>query len=105
MLRKTFDRELNDLREVVLATASEVEEKILKVTMALLERDAIVAERLIAADQYINERYIKVVMGSFTLIATQQPMPVICGSLPQSSRLWGSRNAFMITSRGLPKRA
>jgi phosphate transport system protein len=74
MLRETFDRELNNLRENVLATASEVEENIVKVTMALIERDMILAERLIAIDKHINERYIEVVMGSLKLIATQQPM-------------------------------
>ena len=74
MLRETFDRELNNLRENVLATASEVEENIVKVTLALIERDMIVAERLIAVDQHIDERYIEVVMGSLKLIATQQPM-------------------------------
>lgn len=74
MLREAFDRELNQLRETVIATASEVEENLLEGTMALIERNASVAESIIAADRYVNQRYIKVVMGSLKLIATQQPM-------------------------------
>jgi phosphate transport system protein len=74
MLREHFDLELTNLREDVLSTASEVEENLLKVTNALIERNTVVAEQLIAADKYINQRYIKVVMGSLKLIATQQPM-------------------------------
>lgn len=74
MLREAFDRELNQLRETVIATASEVEENLLEGTMALIERNAAVAESIIAADRYVNQRYIKVVMGSLKLIATQQPM-------------------------------
>ncbi len=42
--------------------------------MALIERDVATARQLIALDRYINRRYIEVVMGSFKLIATQQPM-------------------------------
>lgn len=74
MLRESFDRELNNLRDVVLATGSEVEENLMKVTNALVERDAAEAERLIAVDQHINSLYIQVLMDSFKLIATQQPM-------------------------------
>jgi phosphate transport system protein len=74
MLRENFDRELDRLREVVLATASEVKENLAKVTRALIERDTIVAQGIIDVDQYINQRYIDVVMGSLKLIATQQPM-------------------------------
>lgn len=74
MLRENFNRELNNLREVVLATGSEVEENLLKVTLALIERDERTVQQLIAQDRYINKRYIEVVMGSFKLIATQQPM-------------------------------
>ena len=71
---ENFNRELNNLREVVLATGSEVEENLLKVTLALIERDERTVQQLIAQDRYINRRYIEVVMGSFKLIATQQPM-------------------------------
>jgi len=39
MLRESFDRELDILREFVLATGNEVEESLMKVTKALLERD------------------------------------------------------------------
>ena len=74
MLRENFNRELNNLREVVLATGSEVEENLLKVTLALIERDERTAQQLVAQDRTINKRYIEVVMGSFKLIATQQPM-------------------------------
>jgi phosphate transport system protein len=74
MLREGFDRELNNLREIVLATGSEVEESLMKVTKALPECDENSARQLISADKHINERYIEVVMRSLRLIATQQPM-------------------------------
>lgn len=74
MLREGFDRELNNLREIVLATGSEIEESLMKVTKALLECDENSARQLINADKHINERYIDVVMRSPRLIATQQPI-------------------------------
>ncbi len=74
MLREHFDIELNSLREDVLSTASVVEENLMKVTHALLTRNIAIAEQLIVADKDINQRYIKTVMNSLKLIATQQPM-------------------------------
>jgi len=74
MLRESFNRELNNLREIVLASGSEVEEGLMKVTKALLERDDNDARQLVDSDEYINERYINIVMRSLKLIATQQPM-------------------------------
>ena len=74
MSREGSDRELNNLRAIVLATGSEVEESLMKVTKALLEFDENSARQLIIADKHINERHIEVVMRSLSLIARQQPM-------------------------------
>ncbi len=74
MPREVFDRELNEIRTEVLAVGSLVEENLMIVTNALIDRDNVVAHRLIEGDKEINRRYIELMMGSLRLIATQQPM-------------------------------
>lgn len=53
---------------------SEVQEHLLKVTNAFTDRDLVTSQRMIDADQSINERRIKIGLDSLTLIATQSPM-------------------------------
>lgn len=53
---------------------SEVEEHLVRVTNAFTDRDLVTSQRMIDADQSINERRIKVGLDSLTLIATQSPM-------------------------------
>ncbi len=74
MPREVFDRELKELKIEVLTIASEVEFNLMKVTKALIDRDETIAKQLIDRDKDINRRYIELVMGSLSLIATQQPM-------------------------------
>lgn len=74
MPREGFDRELNDIKAEVLAIGSLVEENLLSVTKALIDRNNALAQRLIEGDKDINRRYINLVMGGLKLIATQQPM-------------------------------
>lgn len=74
MPREIFDRELNELRMEVLAIGSLVEENLMVVTKALMERNERVAQNLINTDREVNRRYIDIVMSSLGLIATQQPM-------------------------------
>ncbi|WP_374688961.1 phosphate signaling complex protein PhoU [Promineifilum sp.] len=73
-MRESFDRELQRLEDEVLRMGSEVEEHLVKVTDAFIHRDRVTAERMIGADQSINERRIKVGLDALTLIATQAPM-------------------------------
>jgi phosphate transport system protein len=73
MARESFDRELSALRDKILSVGSAVGENLLRIEIALVQKNAKVAHELIAFDTWINERRIEIVMGSLTLIATQQP--------------------------------
>lgn len=74
MIRENFERDLQNLRSKVLALGSEVEENIGKVIDALIKRNMVQSQRLIDGDKRVNEKRIQIVMDSFRLIATQQPM-------------------------------
>lgn len=74
MPRGTFERELRKLQDQIISLGSVVEENIVKAVDCLRRHDAIQAERLIKADQYINEQRIKIGLDALTLIATQQPI-------------------------------
>ena len=73
-MRQSFDRELQRLQDEVLRMGSEVEEHLVKVTDAFIARDAITAQRMIDADQSINERRVQVGLDALTIIAIQSPM-------------------------------
>lgn len=73
-MRQSFDRELQRLHDEVLRMGSEVEEHLVQATEAFIDRDLVTSQRMIDADQSINERRIKVGLDALTLIATQSPM-------------------------------
>ena len=73
-MRQSFDRELQRLHDELLRMGSEVEEHLVKVTEAFVERDLITAQRMIDADESINQRRIQVGLDALRLIATQSPM-------------------------------
>lgn len=73
-MRQSFDRELQRLQDEVLRMGSEVQAHIVKVTNAFTDRDLITSQRMIDADQSINERRIKIALEALRLIATQAPM-------------------------------
>lgn len=73
-MRQTFDRELQRLQDEVLRMGSEVQDHIVKVVYAFVERDLVTSQRMIDADQSINERRINVGLDALKLIATQSPM-------------------------------
>jgi phosphate transport system protein len=73
MLREYFDRELDQLDEKILRLGNAVEENIVFAVAALQKRDMDASRRLIEFDEWINEQRIEIMMGCFTLIATQQP--------------------------------
>jgi phosphate transport system protein len=74
MLRATFDRELNQLHDRILALGSQVENNLVEVANVLISRDAEGAGRLIAGDREVNRERIAIMNDALTLIATQQPM-------------------------------
>lgn len=73
MSREHFDRELDELDEKILRLGNAVEENILLVVKALNSRDLAASRRLIEFDAWVNDQRIEIMMGCFTLIATQQP--------------------------------
>lgn len=74
MVRKTFDRELQDLQDKVLALGSMVENAVLRSVLALGERDLQAARRVMDADRAINDNRFAIEADALTLIATQQPL-------------------------------
>ncbi len=73
-MRQSFDRELQRLHDGILLMGSEVEEHLVKVTQAFVDRDLVTSQRMIDADQSINERRIQIGLDALRLIATQSPM-------------------------------
>lgn len=73
MTRETFDRELQVLDTKILRLGSTVEEDILKAVGALNARDLRTSREMIDLDEWVNNQRIEIMMGCFTLIATQQP--------------------------------
>lgn len=74
MLRESFARDLRKLQDEILRTGSEVEENLLKVVPAFINRDLRMSQQLIKADEWVNERRVEIGMNSLRLIATQQPI-------------------------------
>jgi phosphate transport system protein len=73
-MRTTFDRELQTLQDRVLILGSEVEENLGKVVDAAVHRNPHLAQQMISADRWINERRIQIGLDALVLIALQQPM-------------------------------
>jgi phosphate transport system protein len=74
MTRATFERELQQLQDELLALGSRVEQAITESVQLLRRRDFVGSRRLIAADQEINEERYAIENTCLTLIARQQPM-------------------------------
>ncbi len=74
MIRGTFERELQELQDRLLALGSEVGENIVKAVAVLRERDQAGARELIAGDEEVNRKRIAIMNDALILIATQQPM-------------------------------
>lgn len=73
MLREAFTHDLRQLQDEILRTGSEVEENLQLVVEAFIDRNHAQAQKLVAADQWMNEQRIDIGMKSLRLIATQQP--------------------------------
>ena len=75
MLRKTFENEIQQVRDDVLLLGSMVEQAILGSVEALKKRDTKASERIIVQDGEINAKRFEIENKLMILIATQQPMP------------------------------
>lgn len=74
MLRKTFEQELQHVKDELLVLGSIVEEATLKSVEALKKRDLQAAREILEADRNINARRYAIEESVVVLIATQQPM-------------------------------
>ncbi|MBI4760774.1 MAG: phosphate signaling complex protein PhoU [Chloroflexota bacterium] len=74
MLRKTFETEIQQVKDEVLVLGSMVEQAILNTVEALKKRDIKASEEILKADKLINQKRFDIENKLMILIATQQPM-------------------------------
>lgn len=74
MLRKTFENEIQQVKDDVLVLGSMVEQAILHSVEALKKRDIKAAEKILVEDKEINAKRFEIENKLMVLIATQQPM-------------------------------
>lgn len=74
MIRKTFEHEIQQVKDEVLLLGSMVEHAIVNSVEALKKRDIKGAEKIIADDKLINKKRFDIENQLMILIATQQPM-------------------------------
>jgi phosphate transport system protein len=74
MIRKTFEHELQEVKDDILVLGSMVEEAILASVEALKKRDIEAAKNILKADRDINKKRFEIENKLMILIATQQPM-------------------------------
>jgi len=74
MLRKTFETELQQVKDNVLILGSMVEKALLDSVEALKERNIQAAEKVFGEDKEINKKRFDIENQLMILIATQQPM-------------------------------
>jgi len=74
MVRKTFESEIQQVKDDVLILGSMVEKALLDSVEALKKRDIKAAEKLFLEDREINKKRFEIENQLMILIATQQPM-------------------------------
>lgn len=74
MIRKTFENELQHVKDDVLVLGSMVEQAILDSVEGLKKRDIKAAHKTLEADREINKKRFEIENQLMILIATQQPM-------------------------------
>lgn len=74
MLRKTFEQELQEIKDQLLLLNSMVEQSILDSVQALKKRDVEGAKKILQLDREINKKRYEIENQVIMVIATQQPM-------------------------------
>ena len=74
MLRKTFESEIQQLKDEIILLGSLVEQNLLDSVDAMKRRDTAASEKVIALDKQINEKRFALENQVMIVIATQQPM-------------------------------
>jgi phosphate transport system protein len=75
-MHRHFDRDINELKELLLRMGALVEDAISRSIRALLERDTFLAEQVIASDTAIDEMELDIDAHTIELIAKMQPAAV-----------------------------
>lgn len=73
-MRKTFEHDIQQLKDEIIALGSMVEQAILNSIDALKERDMDRSQKIYDGDEVINEKRFKIENAVMVAIATQQPM-------------------------------
>src|SRR5512136_298525 len=73
-MRRTFEMEIQQLKDELLLMGSMVEQQVLEAVEALKKRDIEVSQRIFKADAKINAKRFGIEEQVMVLIATQQPM-------------------------------
>jgi phosphate transport system protein len=74
MLRKTFDQEIQQLKDDILILGSMVEQSLLEAVDSLKKRDMVSAQKIVERDKEINKKRYAIENRVMISIATQQPM-------------------------------
>ncbi len=74
MIRKTFEHELQDMKDEILVLGSMVEQAVADSMEALKKRDVKASQMIFEQDRKINEKRFAIENHCMILIATQQPM-------------------------------
>jgi len=74
MLRKTFESEIQQLKDEIILLGSLVEQNLLDAVDAMKKRDLAASEKVIALDKQINDKRFALESQVMVIIATQQPM-------------------------------
>jgi phosphate transport system protein len=74
MLRKTFEAEIQQMKDEIILLGSMVEQNVLDAVKAMKERNIEESQRVIGRDKAINDKRFALENQVMIIIATQQPM-------------------------------
>lgn len=74
MLRKTFEHEIQQLKDEIIILGSMVEQSLLEAVELLKKRDAEASRKIVDRDKLINDKRFTLENQVMIVIATQQPM-------------------------------
>lgn len=103
MARTNFDNELRSLQAEILRLGSEVETNLLRAADVLINLDQLEAQKLVKADEWVNERRVEIGMAGLTLIATQQPMAVDMRTIAAAIEIAGELERIHDYIKGIGK--
>jgi phosphate transport system protein len=73
MMQRHFDRDIEHLKELLLRMGAMVEDAINDSIRALLERDSVLAQRIIDSDSEVDQMELEIDLHTVELIAKMQP--------------------------------